>query len=82
MIAGIGVLTQGVVPLGGGTTINMPGAPSSGAGTQALGEVAKKSFERNLNIKEELTLAPGDRLRVIVTRDMVLDPALTKAGNY
>ncbi len=82
MIAGIGVLTQGVVPLGGGTTINMPGASSSGAGTQALGEVAKKSFERNLNIKEELTLAPGDRLRVIVTRDMVLDPALTKAGNY
>lgn len=77
MIAGISTLTQGIVPLGGGITVNMPGSSSSGAGTQALGEVAKKSFERNLNIKEELSLFPGDRLRMIVTRDMVLDPALT-----
>ena len=79
MIAGISTLTQGILPIGAGTTINMPGSSSSGAGTQALGEVAKKSFERNLNIKEELSLSPGDRLRVIVTRDMVLDPAITQA---
>lgn len=79
MIAGISTLTQGILPIGSGTTINMPGSSSSGAGTQALGEVAKKSFERNLNIKEELSLSPGDRLRVIVTRDMVLDPAITQA---
>lgn len=78
MIAGISTLTQGILPIGSGTTINMPGSSSSGAGTQALGEVAKKSFERNLNIKEELSLSPGDRLRVIVTRDMVLDPAITQ----
>lgn len=77
MIAGISTLTQGILPIGSGTTINMPGSSSSGAGTQALGEVAKKSFERNLNIKEELSLSPGDRLRMIVTRDMVLDPAIT-----
>ena len=81
MIAGISVLTQGVIPMGAGTTINMPGSSSSGAGTQALGEVAKKSFERNLNIKEELRLAPGDRLRLIVTRDIVLDPAITQVRN-
>ena len=79
MIAGISTLTQGILPIGSGTTINMPGSSSSGAGTQALGEVAKKSFERNLNIKEELSLSPGDRLRVIVTRDMVLDPSITQA---
>jgi type IV secretion system protein TrbI len=78
MIAGISTLTQGILPLGSGITVNMPGSSSSGAGTQALGEVAKKSFERNLNIKEELRLSPGDRLRVIVTRDMVLDPSLTQ----
>ena len=79
MIAGISTLTQGILPIGSGTTINVPGSSSSGAGTQALGEVAKKSFDRNLNIKEELSLSPGDRLRVIVTRDMVLDPTITQA---
>ncbi|WP_310613251.1 TrbI/VirB10 family protein [Limnohabitans sp.] len=61
-----------------GTTINVSnGAVLGSAATQALADVAKKSLERNINIKPELRLKPADRLRVVVTNDMVLDPKIT-----
>lgn len=63
-------------PPSGGVTVNT--TPQSGnPAAQVLSEVAKKSLERNLNIKPELRLNPGDRLTVVVKRDMVLDPAIT-----
>lgn len=61
-----------------GTTINVSnGAVLGSAATQSLADVAKKSLERNINIKPELRLKPADRLRVVVTNDMVLDPKIT-----
>lgn len=61
-----------------GVTINVSnGAVLGNAATQALADVAKKSLERNINIKPELRLKPADRLRVVVTNDMVLDPKIT-----
>ncbi len=60
----------------GGVTINVSG---SAAGTAAgvLADVAKRSLDRNINIKPELRLAAGERLIVVVSRDLVLDPAVT-----
>ena len=59
-----------------GTTINV-GSAVTGTAASVLSEVAKKALERNSNIKAELRLFAGDRLNVIVTRDMVLDPSLS-----
>lgn len=59
-----------------GVTINVTGA-LTGTAAQVLADVAKKALERNMSVKPELSLAPGDAIRMIVTRDMVLDPNLT-----
>jgi len=57
-------------------TVNV-GGQSGNPAAQVLADVARKSLERNLNVKPELRVLPGDRLTLIVTRDMVLDPAIT-----
>jgi type IV secretion system protein TrbI len=62
----------------GNVTINTAGASSASDAAGVLSEVAKKSLERNINIKPELRLAIGDRLRVVVSKDMVLDPSITQ----
>jgi type IV secretion system protein TrbI len=77
LIAAITRLTERSAPATG-VTINTNGGSSGGTAAGVLGDVAKRSLERNLNIKPELSLLPGDRLRVIVTRDMVLDPSITQ----
>jgi type IV secretory pathway VirB10-like protein len=78
LIAAITRLTERSAPSNGVTINTASGGSSGGTAAGVLGEVAKKSLERNLNIKPELSLAPGDRLRIIVTRDMVLDPSITQ----
>jgi type IV secretory pathway VirB10-like protein len=62
-----------------GTTINVNTAASNVAAS-ALADTAKASLQRNLNIKPELRLRPGDHLRVVVNRDMVLPPHITGTG--
>jgi len=57
-------------------TVNLSGA-AGGAAAQALSDIAKQSLQRNLQIKPELRLSLGDRLNMVVTRDMVLDPKKT-----
>lgn len=64
---------------GGGVTINTAGQSGNPA-AQVLADVAKKSLERNINIKPELRLVPGDRLTVTVNRDLYLDPAITRVN--
>jgi type IV secretory pathway VirB10-like protein len=59
-----------------GVTINLTGAVG-GAGAQVLSDIAKQSLQRNLQIKPELKLNLGERLNMVVTRDMVLDPQKT-----
>ncbi len=60
-------------------TVNVGGAGGAAGGVAAnvLAEVARKALERNLNIKPELRVNAGDRLNLVVARDMVLDPAVT-----
>lgn len=59
-----------------GVTVNVSGALGN-AGAQVLADIARQSLQRNLQIKPELRLNLGDRLNMVVTRDMVLDPAKT-----
>jgi type IV secretion system protein TrbI len=63
-------------------TVNVGGAGSAAGGVAAnvLAEVARASLQRNMNIKPELRINAGDRLSLIVSRDMVLDPTVTGAG--
>jgi type IV secretion system protein VirB10 len=60
----------------GGVTINT-GSASGNTAASVLADVAKRSLDRNMQVKPELRLSPGDLLRVVVTRDMLLDPAVT-----
>ncbi|MDI9333757.1 MAG: TrbI/VirB10 family protein [Cytophagales bacterium] len=57
-------------------TINVGGSGGNTA-AQVLSETSRQILQRNVNIKPELRLKAGDRLTVIVSRDMVLDPAVT-----
>ena len=75
LVAGLAKLAENSGP-SVGVTVNVTGQLSS-ASAQVLSEIAKQSLQKNMQIKPELTLKPGDRLNMIVTRDMVLDPALT-----
>ncbi len=64
-------------PASGGVTINT-GSGGSSAGNTAVGvlaDVTKRILDRNMNVKPELRLRPGDELRLSVTKDMVIDPA-------
>jgi type IV secretory pathway VirB10-like protein len=58
-------------------TINVGGGSSGSTAAQVLSETSRQILQRNVNIKPELRLKAGDRLTVIVSRDMVLDPAVT-----
>jgi type IV secretion system protein VirB10 len=60
-------------------TVNV-GAAAGGVAANVLAEVARKSLERNLNTKPELRVHAGDRLTLVVTQDMVLDPAMTQVA--
>jgi len=55
-------------------TINATGATAASTAAGVLAETAKKTMERNLNIKPELRVSAGDILRVVVTRDIALTP--------
>jgi type IV secretion system protein TrbI len=58
-------------------TINVGGGSGGSTAAQVLSETSRQILQRNVNIKPELRLKAGDRLTVIVSRDMVLDPAVT-----
>lgn len=58
-------------------TINVGGGSSGSTAAQVLSETSRQILQRNINIKPELRLKAGDRLTVVVNRDMVLDPAVT-----
>lgn len=60
----------------GGITVNT-GSSVASTGAGVLADVAKRSLERNMNIKPELRLSPGDLLRLVVNRDLVLEPTVT-----
>lgn len=81
LIAAVTHLAEREQPSSGstGTTINVSSATSNVA-ANALADTAKASLQRNLNIKPELRLRPGDHLRVVVNRDMVLPPLITGTG--
>lgn len=63
-------------------TINLPGAQAGGVAASVLADVARKSLERNTTLRDELRIKPGDLITVIVSQDMVLDPAITRAPSY
>ena len=72
----IAAVTRAAERTGGSASVTINATGASGAATAAgvLAETARKTLERNLNIKPELRVKPGDVLRVVVTRDMVLEP--------
>lgn len=76
LIAAVTRLAEKSSSTGGGVTVNT-GSSSSSTAASVLADVAKRSLDRNMQVKPELRLSPGDLLRVVVTRDMVLDPAVT-----
>ncbi len=62
-------------------TVNVGGSGGTGGvAASVLADVAKKSLERNTNIKPDLRINAGDRLSLVVARDMVLDPTVTGVG--
>ena len=61
---------------GNGAVVNVGGVVSSTTAS-VLADVTSKMLARNTNIKPELKLRAGDRLTVIVSQDMVLDPTVT-----
>lgn len=61
---------------GNGAVVNVGGVVSSTTAS-VLADVTSKMLARNTNIKPELKLRAGDRLTVIVSQDMVLDPVIT-----
>lgn len=61
---------------GNGAVVNVGGVVSSTTAS-VLADVTSKMLARNTNIKPELKLRAGDRLTVIVSQDMVLDPIVT-----
>ncbi|PUE08660.1 hypothetical protein B9Z51_06835 [Limnohabitans sp. T6-5] len=72
----IAAVTRAAEQTGGSASVTINTTGASGVATAAgvLAETARKTLERNLNIKPELRVKPGDVLRVVVTRDMVLEP--------
>jgi len=76
----IAAVTKAAEPKSGASTvtINTGGATAGATAAGVLAETARKTLDRNLNIKPELRIKPGDVLRVVVNRDMLLDPAITK----
>lgn len=63
-------------------TINLPGSQASGVAANVLADVARKSLERNTTLRDELRIKPGDVITVVISQDMVLDPAITRAPSY
>ncbi len=65
-------------------TINLTGttlpATFSQAAAQTLSEVVRRMLDRHQNIKPTLTLPAGEKITIIVARDMVLPPAVV--SNY
>lgn len=62
----------------GGSNVNLNFGSQIGANTaNAFSGVVSQILARNLNVKPELRLRPGEKLLVIVAQDMVLDPAIT-----
>jgi type IV secretion system protein TrbI len=55
-------------------TINTQGSGAASTAAGVLAETARKVLDRNLNIKPELVLRPGEAVRVVASRDIVLDP--------
>jgi type IV secretion system protein TrbI len=78
LIAAVTRLAERSQPTSGVTINTGSGGSSGGVAAGVLSDMAKRSLERNLNIKPELKFGPGERLRMIVSRDMVLDPTLTQ----
>lgn len=65
-----------------GVTVNVGGsAGAGGAAAQALAQTSQKALDRNINISPTLNLKKGARLKVVVTRDLLLDPAVTGVGS-
>lgn len=58
-------------------TINVGGQGGGNTAAQVLSETSRQILQRNINIKPELTLKPGDRLTLVISRDMVLDASVT-----
>ncbi len=42
--------------------------------SDSLNQIGQKTVQRNLNIQPTLTIRPGFPVRVIVNRDLILDP--------
>ncbi|BBE09514.1 Type IV secretion system protein VirB10 [Mycoavidus cysteinexigens] len=65
-------------------TINVSGSalPSTFSQTaaQTLSDIARRLLDQHQNIKPTLTLSPGEKITIIVARDMVLPPAVV--ANY
>lgn len=61
-------------------TINVSGSalPSTFSQTaaQTLSDIARRLLDQHQNIKPTLTLSPGEKITIIVARDMVLPPAV------
>ncbi|BBO59924.1 TrbI/VirB10 family protein [Mycoavidus sp. B2-EB] len=65
-------------------TINVSGSalPSTFSQTaaQTLSDIARRMLDHHQNIKPTLTLSPGEKITIMVARDMVLPPAVV--ANY
>jgi len=75
----IAAITKAAEPKSGTSTVTINTGSATAGATAAgvLAETARKTLDRNLNIKPELRVKPGDVLRVVVNRDMLLDPSVT-----
>lgn len=75
LIAGVGAAVE---PDRSGTTNNYGGAGLSTSAGQVLADTAKANLQRYAQYTPKITVKAGDKITIVVAKDMELDPAIVR----